>query len=619
MPARVHASSSAPQRAWHPIVENLCDIVLTELKFCDQLFKTPQGATKLLQDWAVDIVWHGADKVRDWWVTDEEKSAAADKRAAAFRRRIQRISDSEGITALIGGPRPASDLYFAVVAVLIERKQVTKWVRRRDTIGKLKADINRGLTSGRDPFWIEKLYASPLGGSGIVDMDPHSGLTVISQVEILRRVCFEGPDCLPFFDWTVHRNAHVMRKVVGKLDGILAGKHRQAWIVIMVAIACGKITTDDGILSDKRLQGLLHGSERIPNGAGGLTLEQYEVLGALRDGARMQRDWPPREYRDITPTDSQYRVTDVQTTTEWKLKSRWKSLTFGQREYRYLVWNILMRMEQPRGSAALKPAVLPAMVCAVADVHAKAGRLSCSSGCLDGRLERKSAHCFTDSEAALTAPVQECQATHPGDQRSDSCSSPLPPLKRHPFAHVADVAKRRPKQNRLTEDLHFVGPQPQIALVIAEHEITTSLQRARMVNVDICAGSQSQRKAMLLLNVYTESFDNREYVDTQGTWMVNSVIDATKDDLYESLASVLHAKGIAMARIAIATLSSDCQSTSTASAHLYRTSDGVPKPGSAGLKARTADRVMYQFLRLVKRLRAERAELKRIVLAMLER
>ena len=73
---------------------------------------------------------------------------------------------------------------------------------------------------------------------------------------------------------------------------------------------------------------------------------------------------------------------------------------------------------------------------------------------------------------------------------------------------------------------------------------------------------------MLLLNVYTESFDNREYVDTQGTWMVNSVIDATKDDLYESLASVLHAKGIAMSRVAIATLSSDCQSTSTASAHL---------------------------------------------------
>ena len=72
MPASVHANSSAPQRDWHPIVENLCDIVLTELEFCAQRFKTPQGATKLLQDWAVDIAWHGVDKVRDWWVTDEE-------------------------------------------------------------------------------------------------------------------------------------------------------------------------------------------------------------------------------------------------------------------------------------------------------------------------------------------------------------------------------------------------------------------------------------------------------------------------------------------------------------------------------------------------------------------
>ena len=48
MPARVHANSSAPQRDWHPIVENLCDIVLTELESCAQRFKTPQGATASL-------------------------------------------------------------------------------------------------------------------------------------------------------------------------------------------------------------------------------------------------------------------------------------------------------------------------------------------------------------------------------------------------------------------------------------------------------------------------------------------------------------------------------------------------------------------------------------------
>ena len=61
------------------------------------------------------------------------------------------------------------------------------------------------------------------------------------------------------------------------------------------------------------------------------------------------------------------------------------------------------------------------------------------------------------------------------------------------FAHVCDVAKFRPKQNRGTEYLHFVGPQPQIALVIAEHERASSEQRARIVNVDVCAGSHSQQ------------------------------------------------------------------------------------------------------------------------------
>ena len=63
--------------------------------------------------------------------------------------------------------------------------------------------------------------------------------------------------------------------------------------------------------------------------------------------------------------------------------------------------------------------------------------------------------------------------------------------------------------NRESENLHYVGEHAEIGLMIAHHAHTTEQQRARMVNADICAGSQSQRKAMLLLNVLTVSFDSR--------------------------------------------------------------------------------------------------------------
>jgi len=104
--------------------------------------------------------------------------------------------------------------------------------------------------------------------------------------------------------------------------------------------------------------------------------------------------------------------------------------------------------------------------------------------------------------------------------------------------------------------------------MVAHHADTTEQQRARMVNVDICAGSQSQRKAMLLLNVLTISFDNRVSVDTAGTFMTNVEVDATLD-LYVAVATALHLRGIAMSRIAMVTLSSDCKTTGTVTAKHY--------------------------------------------------
>ena len=115
---------------------------------------------------------------------------------------------------------------------------------------------------------------------------------------------------------------------------------------------------------------------------------------------------------------------------------------------------------------------------------------------------------------------------------------------------------------------------------------------------------------MLLLNVHCESFDVREAVNTEGTVMHNHLIDATKE-LYAPIATVLHAKGIAMSRIATVTLSSDCTTTGTVAASKYRHKDGRPKDDDNGAVALAADMTMRRTLGFAKRLRREHMALLR--------
>ena len=117
--------------------------------------------------------------------------------------------------------------------------------------------------------------------------------------------------------------------------------------------------------------------------------------------------------------------------------------------------------------------------------------------------------------------------------------------------------------------------------MIAHHACTTEQQRARMVYVDICAGSQLQRKAVLLLNVRTVSFDSRASVDTAGTITTNVEVYVTLD-LYDAVATAPHSRGIAMSRIAMVTLRSDCKMTGAVTAKHYRYRSGKPRPTENG-------------------------------------
>ena len=112
-------------------------------------------------------------------------------------------------------------------------------------------------------------------------------------------------------------------------------------------------------------------------------------------------------------------------------------------------------------------------------------------------------------------PALVCSELRKGDVVRDSCCGYLPPFgDRGEAAHGCDVAAFRPRANRESENLHYVGEHAEVGLVISHHAYTTEQQRARMANVDICAGSQSRRKAMLLLNVHTVSLTT-ERVSTQ--------------------------------------------------------------------------------------------------------
>ena len=512
----------------------------------------------------------------------------------------------------LGGKSPAADLYYAAVAVLVEAGTVTKWVRRRD-LRKGYYGKEKCVEPFRDPYWQLKLKCTclwvPDGADGAAmartrPTDPHSGLRLENQLEVLRRTRAVGVDSLPFPDWAVHRDRGALDDVIEQLRHAKPpiATRTQVEIVILVDIASGRMTTDDAIPDDRTLQSLRHGSPALPPDAGGLSPEQCGVLAAMCDGARTWRQWPERE-RGVPPCDSQYRVVTQETTTDWSCAPRWKVVDYTLTEAQMAVARITARAENPRGSRLwlrLKEFVRRAKL-----DPSLWGQYS-SSRCHGGGTERKTALHATDSPARdeLNSECSVCRRNV--DDRS--CSLFYPPLTCSDGEHQHDVAAHRRRTDLTSaEYLHELDPQPQIALIVADHGFTTEQQRARVVNVDICSGSQSQRRGNLLLNIETKCFDQRTQVTaTAGQQLTNMYIDASVDTVYDVVRSALHAERIAMSRVSTITLSSDCATNCTSAASDHRDDGGRPLPGSDGDTARIADKVVINTLKFVHRARAER-------------
>ena len=211
MPARTRSARSGHKSGpWYAAAHELAVLVVMELEYYRRQFfirvRTTPLSQNIYHDWTVAMVWGGAESLKGWYVYDDDKVAWTNKRAQAFRRRVQRFAKRSGFTKELGGAWFAEDLYYAAVATLVDDGVVSKWVRRRDVHGGPMAQaVEWGLASGSDVYWAEKLAVSFLGPYfGAVD--EHSGLPVEKQLEVLRHARFVGPDAAPQPRWSVHRN-----------------------------------------------------------------------------------------------------------------------------------------------------------------------------------------------------------------------------------------------------------------------------------------------------------------------------------------------------------------------------------------------------------------------------
>ena len=133
--------------------------------------------------------------------------------------------------------------------------------------------------------------------------------------------------------------------------------------------------------------------------------------------------------------------------------------------------------------------------------------------CMEGFMVRKHTGNATNSKHAGRLPVRGCYMVHDSDETAANCGLFYPPDKQYDGRHEFDMGQYRPRPGEDPEQSHVVGQQAQLALVIAEFYHCSDMVKARIVNVDICSGTQSQAHSNLRLSGITVlSYDKRPTV-----------------------------------------------------------------------------------------------------------
>ena len=630
MPAGGHSTLSEPESGrWHPavldVVEAVDELAYSNSILFHQSLSRTKGNGRPHQDWAVAFGYDGAKSVEGWLITDGELVATINTRAEAMRRRCRRVVERHGIKELIGGDKPGADLYWAAVAVLHDEGKVVVGAMRRDSSKEKRIRNDRGEDTERDSFWKLKIKHGYLYDGGTEDpkapwppkltIDVHTGLPADDVLELRRRVRSAGPDPLAQPTHQVFRTNAQLQVAIKGVKHLMSKTH--ALIAIGVEMAAGRIVTDDGYPSLDEINSMVHTSDSLPEGAGGLTDAQAGVLDRLREGMPMWLDWPNLEDAFVTPMRSAYRVVDIATVTTWDQPSVLRTFVYNFKdesgETKHLcdaqmsVPRITNRLENPLQSTLMDIERLKALL-RECEINDEEWSIFESCLCMDGFMVRKHTGNATNSPHARSLPLRACCQLHERDSVAECCGLFYPPDSQFDGRHEFDIHNHKGRPSIDPEQHHVVGQQAQVALIVAEHEHLPDHVKSRLVNLDICSGTQSQRKNNLRLGgMRTVSCDKRPEVDAFGVEESNFEIDMSGDidDIYNQIANWLHECGIAMSRVAVITVSSDCKTTCTGNAHNCR--DGAePKLGTEGDTAREADKVVVNCMKLMARFQKER-------------
>ena len=183
------------------------------------------------------------------------------------------------------------------------------------------------------------------------------------------------------------------------------------------------------------------------------------------------------------------------------------------------------KSEQPSDSTLTRPNQLYRML-REAGFDVTEWSMFVSGLCPEGMHARKHTSNITNYTDSARLPVRACCFKHSADAHTWCCALFYPPDKQYDGRHQYTIASTRHEPGIDAHQHHAVGQQAQVALIIAALTRCSPRQKARMVNVDICSGTQSQRKGNLRLGgLRTISIDIERVVHCFGATVVNHELD----------------------------------------------------------------------------------------------
>ena len=628
---------------WHHAVEGSREEVMRFVMQVIAEFQIPDERTQAakMQDWAVNLAWGGANELAasgmmnimrreggrqvDTGTYDDEKRERLRLLGQALQRSMRRRVEQYKLQT-VHSRAPAPELYWAVIASMVDDGTVNANVMRRDAPDPRTLElVKKEQQSICDPFWLAKLRAGSLWLSddgaptpgeplAVPTVDVHTGLLMSATLDILRHLWFRGPDSVASPHFAVWRHPDAIAQTVTYLQ-----KHVKTALIkitIYSAIASGRVRTSrDAIPSDKVLRKLCHGNTGDKK-VGGLSLAQFDVLRAYRDGWEWSPYMPEVEDSSKTPTTSRYRVPMPLQAATWEEPMWIVRVVYTGTERDMIGTEFIVGFEHPRGTTLYYDEVLWRIM-VLAGLDPDEWIMKNQSNDFGGVMYKKSAEFALRSKGLRRygAPLRDCGTLHDDEQEIDECCLYWPPAKLFNGRHQKTCMSSRDHKCKKPEQYHYVAPNVYQSAYVAEFHSLDQVSLTRGVVMDVCAGSQSATHAMEMMGVSAIPMDERTRVDTGWGTVCNEHVELNAGfahdpgtSAYDQFREVCHARGVAMGRTNAVYVSIDCKPNimNAQAKGLYRDKKGRPLPGAAGDLARACDDQLLDFLRAVKRMDDER-------------